>query len=140
MSIMDTRVDHRSSVRLIASFLSDDLGDVIGGPKPAGMNGVHAFFRLHSAWCSGIYRWSAADEVIQGICARVFASCPADRRSFVRGIRSVVGIVVEDDADVPATISDRDVFWSCVDALSVETGVEMPRRPAERSAPVVRGH
>lgn len=137
---MDTRVDHRSSVRLIASFLSRELVGLEDGDRSAGMNGVHAFFRLHSAWRSGIYRWNAEDRVLQTVCERVFASCPEDREAFVRGIRSVAGIVVDDDRGVPATASDRDVFWSCIGALSAETGVTMPSRPPERGVPVLRGH
>lgn len=140
MSIMDTRVDHAASVRVIAGSVARDLGWLALGEKPVSLSGLRAFFRLHSALRSHGWQGDPVNRPLRPICERIFASEPDDRRAFVRGLRSVAGIVVEDDPDQPATISDRDVFWNCVEALGRETGRSMPARPYEHVGPVVRGH
>lgn len=137
---MDARPDHASSMRIVAMAVAHDLGRIGAGERPSPPMGLNRLFRTHAAFRS--HGWVHVDgaERLKEICERVFASEPSDRRAFVRGMRGVAGIVVEDSDEGPATLADTDVFWSCVEALGRETGIAMPCGASSSGRPSIRGH
>lgn len=102
--------------------------------------GLNNLFRTHSALRSHGWTHVEGAEQLKEICERVFASELSDRRAFERGLRGVAGIAVDDTGADPATLADRDVFWSCIDALSRETGVAMFHGAPSCGRPSIRGH
>jgi len=137
---MDTRPDYASSMRIVAVAVAHDLKRIAAGERPSPPMGLNNLFRTHSAFHS--HGWAHVDgaEQLKEICERVFASEPSDTHAFERGLRSVAGIAVDDSGAGPVTYADRDVFWSCIDALSRETGVAMFRGVPSCGRPSIRGH
>jgi hypothetical protein len=126
-------------MRMMAWSVSGDLAAALNGDFDGTLMGLNAFFRTHSHWSAHGWYGDPSLSGLKEICDRVFADDSEDRRAFVRGLRHVAGVPPQGD-DVPATISDRDVFWACLEALGRETGVVMPSRPPEGSGPSLRGH